>query len=801
MFNQWKIIFGLLFYNLGVSQQLSILHQETNEPLDQVQVRSMDMETILMSDEKGRVDISVFKEKSQIEFKALGFITVMKTYDELLKSGFSLFLEPMAFQLGSVVVAATRWKQKTQDVPAKAIAISRNEMRVQNPQTAADLLGISGKVFIQKSQQGGGSPMIRGFATNRLLYAIDGVRMNTAIFRGGNIQNVISLDPLSMERVELVFGPGSVIYGSDAIGGVMSFQTLTPELSDNEAMKLGGSGFARYASANHENTGHVDLNVGWKHWALNSSFSYNDFDDLRMGNHGPDEYLRPFFVSRVDSQDVVVTNDNPLLQKPSAYAQFNWMQKLRFRPNDRWDVQLGVHGSETSPYARYDRHIRYRKGLPRYGEWSYGPQIWNMVHANIDCAASNALFDRADLRLAYQRFEESRISRNINELKRETRLEQVNALSANWDLWKNLGAQHTLYYGMEWVNNEVMSNGIDENIATGVLQPGPSRYPQADWSSIGLYLTDQWRINEQVLVQAGVRYNHIQLNADFDTRFYPFPFTHAAQNHGALTGSLGVVYRPTEEWVISLNAAKAFRSPNVDDMGKVFDSAPGTVTVPNPNLKPEYAYNLDLGVAKIWGQWLKVDVSVYYTFLDHAMVRRNFALNGLDSIVYDGSLSQVQAIQNAASAYVYGLQAGLELKLPGGFKLISDFNYQQGEEELEDGSKSPLRHAAPVFGTTRLEFKHQHIILEWYLQYSGGRPYKELPEEERDKPEIYAVDANGDPYAPAWYTLNFKTSFPISKMLGISAGLENITDQRYRPYSSGISAAGRNFILSVHAKF
>ena len=107
-------------------------------------------------------------------------------------------------------------------------------MRLHNPQTAADLLSVSGEVFIQKSQQGGGSPMIRGLATNRLLYTVDGVRMNTAIFRGGNIQNVISLDPLAMENVEVLFGPGAVIYGSDAIGGVMGFQTLIPELSSNK---------------------------------------------------------------------------------------------------------------------------------------------------------------------------------------------------------------------------------------------------------------------------------------------------------------------------------------------------------------------------------------------------------------------------------------------------------------------------------------------------------------------------------------------------------------------------------------
>lgn len=145
--------------------------------------------------------------------------------------------------LEEVVVSATKWQQKKNDLPYKITTIKAEAIELQNPQTAADLLGISGKVFIQKSQQGGGSPMIRGFATNRLLYTVDGVRMNTAIFRGGNIQNVISLDGFAMENVEVLFGPNSVIYGSDAIGGVMSFQTVKPKFATTENTTVSGNIF------------------------------------------------------------------------------------------------------------------------------------------------------------------------------------------------------------------------------------------------------------------------------------------------------------------------------------------------------------------------------------------------------------------------------------------------------------------------------------------------------------------------------------------------------------------------------
>ncbi|MDK2771953.1 MAG: TonB-dependent receptor [Flavobacterium sp.] len=704
--------------------------------------------------------------------------------------------------LEEVVVSATKWQQKKNDLPYKITTIKTEAIELQNPQTAADLLGISGKVFIQKSQQGGGSPMIRGFATNRLLYTVDGVRMNTAIFRGGNIQNVISLDGFAMENVEVLFGPNSVIYGSDAIGGVMSFQTVKPKFSADENTSVSGNVFSRFSSANDEKTGHFDVQLGWKKWASYTSISYNDFGDLRMGTHGPNEYLKTYYVvPNFDGSDEVLTNENALVQKPSAYTQYNVTQKVRFAPNENWDFQYGFHYSETSDYSRYDRHLRMRNGLPRYAQFDYGPQKWMMNVLEISNFAKSKIYDEMVIRFAYQNFEESRISRNLNNTNREIRIEKVDAYSFNIDFNKKIGTKNKLFYGVEYVFDKVNSEGIDEDITTGVQVEGPARYPQADWQSIGIYLNDQYTITDKVLLSAGLRYNQYVLNAEFDTTFYPFPFTEAKLNDGALTGSLGIVYKPSNSWVLSSNVSTAFRSPNVDDVGKVFDSEPGSVVVPNPDLKAEYAYNVDFNIAKVFGSNLKLDLSTYYTWLEDALVRRDYTLNGSSEIMYDGELSQVQAIQNAAKATVYGVQFGVEAKLSKDFVFSTDLNFQKGEEELDNEEKSPSRHAAPFFGVSRLTFTHEKLELQLYTQFSAKKAYKDLPEEERGKPEIYAIDGNGNPYSPGWYTLNLKTDYKFNKMFNVTAGLENITDQRYRPYSSGLVAPGRNFIVGVRAKF
>ena len=783
------------------SQIITITEQDTNEPIELATLTNVKTNLYAMTNSQGQADISAFKGVEKIEIRSLGHKTIIKSFAELESESFTVSLEISNFGLDEVVISGSRWRQNSDDVPSKIISISAKEVALHNPQTAADLLSVSGKVFIQKSQQGGGSPMIRGFATNRLLYSIDGVRMNTAIFRSGNLQNIINLDPFAIENTEVLFGPGSVIYGSDAIGGVMSFQTLTPQLSLSDKPFITGKANVRYSSANKEKTGHFDVNLGFKKWAFVSSISSWDYDNLRQGSHGPEDYIKDYYVQRQDSIDVVITQEDKLLQIPSAYSQINMMQKIRFQPNENWDFQYGFHFSETSPYGRYDRHQRVRDGLPRYAEWAYGPQIWMMNNLNISYTPNYSVFDQMSLRVAHQWFEESRIDRTFNKTERNTQSEEVGAYSVNLDFIKATGEKNIFFYGVEYVLNDVNSEGELTDISTGISEVGPARYPKSKWQSLAAYITDEFKVADNFTLSGGARYNYVLLDSKFDTTFYPFPFSEANLSNGAFTGSLGGVYRPTDSWVVSANLGTAFRSPNVDDVGKVFDSEPGSVVVPNPDLKPEYAYNADLGIAKVFGDVVKIDITGYYTSLKDALVRRDYKLNGQDSIMYQGELSQVQAIQNAAVAHVYGVQAGVEVKLPKGFGFSTDVNFQKGEEELDNGETSPSRHASPFFGVSRLNYKVGKLSMEMNVNYQGKKDFDDLPEEEKGKTEIYALDKNGNPFAPAWYTLNFKALYKIMDSFDISGGIENLTDQRYRPYSSGISGAGRNFILSLLAHF
>jgi hemoglobin/transferrin/lactoferrin receptor protein len=349
----------------------------------------------------------------------------------------------------------------------------------------------------------------------------------------------------------------------------------------------------------------------------------------------------------------------------------------------------------------------------------------------------------------------------------------------------------------------VNSDGVVEDVLSGLQSVTHSRYPQSTWYSVGIYATEAWAVTPKTTITSGLRANAVGLDADFSQNldFFPLPFGTAQVRDAAVTGSFGATYRPTADWIIKANLGTAFRAPNVDDLGKIFDSSPGMVVVPNDNLKSEYAYNVDVDVAKLFGTWFKVDVAAYATLLENALVRRPFVLDGYDSIMYGGEMSRVEAVQNAAIARVVGAYFGMEARLSKTWSTKFSYNVQRGVEELDNGDLSPSRHAAPAFGLARLTYQKGKFRVDLTSQVQAARSNDELAWEERAKTEMYALDSEGNAYSPAWYTLNARASVELKQGVILNLGLENITDQRYRPYSSGISGAGRNAVVAVAARF
>ena len=790
------------FFQAAIAQKIQVLSQQTGEAIPGVALFNKDKSKSAITNFDGFADISSFNQDERITFQHIAHAALWQTKSQILTANGQVFLITDASSLDEVVLSVSKFGQKKRDIPQQIVSVTSDDVLFRNPQTAADLLQSSGQVYVQKSQLGGGSPLIRGFSTNRLLIAVDGVRFNTAIFRGGNVQNIISIDPFAVARTEVILGPGSVVYGSDAVGGVMNFYTKKPVFSFKQGTTFSGNTTLRYATANKEKTGHFDFNIGAKKWAFLTSVTYSDFDNLRMGSHGPDDYLRTQYVETLNGVDTVVQNQNPKIQRPTAYSQINTMQKVRYMPNNNWNFDLGLFYTTTTDYPRYDRLIRTSNDALRSAVWDYGPQQWFSGNLQIqNTPQTNTFFDKSAFTLSFQHFTESRSDRDFGAPFLYKTQEKVAAYTTAWDFEKKI-KKAKLNYGVEYIFNKVGSRGLKTDILSGTSQQDVSRYPDgSSWQSLAGYMSTQFALAENISFLGGLRYSHIIVAAQFDTSLFALPFTEATINTGALTGTAGVTWNPNQTLGWRLNFGTAFRAPNIDDIGKVFDSEPGSVVVPNPDLKPEYAYNGDLGVSLNFENKIKLDFAGFYTILEDALIRRDFSLDGESQIVYQGELSTIQAIQNASRAQVYGFEAGLEFAFSKAVKLSSQYNITKGFAQDQQGTKQALRHAAPAYGNTHIVYKKEKLTLDVFAVYNGQFDFEDLAPSQQNNAFLYAADQNGNPYAPKWYTLNFSGQYKFSKAFQLTATLENITDQRYRPYSSGLSAPGRNLILAATYTF
>ncbi len=706
--------------------------------------------------------------------------------------------------LNEITVSATRFKENSIFLPQKIVSINAERIAAYNQQTTAELLSQSGEVLVQKSQLGGGSPVIRGFEANKILIVVDGVRMNNAIFRGGHLQNVITVDNAMLAKTEILFGPSSVIYGSDALGGVLSFYTKDPLFSSAAGKtSISGNAFVRYASAYNEKTGHFDLNIGGQKLASLTSVTVSDFGDLEQGSKYYDQFpnwgKRNFYVKRINGIDSMVANSNPDKQVETGYTQYDLLQKLLFETG-RLQHTLNFQFSTSSDINRYDRLTDVNgAGIARSAEWYYGPQKRLLTAWNISLPSSK-FYDKGQIVTAYQDVEESRHNRNYRSTKLNNREERVKIGSMNADFFKKLGKAEW-NYGAEITYNKVKSNAYAENITTGVRSGLDTRYPDGGSStqSYAAYTTGLYKFSNQITVNGGLRYTHNRLNANFkDKTFFPFPFDNIEQESNAVSGNLGVVALPGEGWKLSALVGTGFRTPNIDDMSKVFESGNGTLIVPNPSLKPEKTISYELGVSKTIAKKFSAGATAWYSKLTNALTTDFSTLNGSPTVVYNGTSSKVVTVVNMKKAYSWGISANVNASISNQLSVSSLINYTYGRIK-ESPENYPLDHVPPTFGKTSITGNFGNLNLELFALYHAAKDSADFNLRGEDNQQYSADPVRG--YYPGWATANFRAGYRINKYAAFQLAVENIFDKYYRVFASGLGAPGRNFVLTIRGNF
>jgi hemoglobin/transferrin/lactoferrin receptor protein len=478
---------------------------------------------------------------------------------------------------------------------------------------------------------------------------------------------------------------------------------------------------------------------------------------------------------------------------PSAYSAFFLNQKFSLHTGKNSNLSYQFLYSTTTDIPRYDRLIQQKGNHLKYGEWYYGPQTWMMHNLKFNTYKKTKAYDQMVVILAYQQFNESRHDRKFQDSLLRHRDEKVNAYTLNIDFEKDLGTKLDLFYGFEAMYNDVISSAYGENIFSGEQSTIPTRYPNIynHYFTSGIFVNLKYRISNKLTAMTGLRYSRVFSDSKFDNSKLQLPYDQITMNLGAPNGSIGLAWLPGKKWQLNFNIASAFRAPNIDDAAKVFDSEPGNVVVPNPDLQPEYAYSAELGINKDINDFAHLELNLFYTHVDQIIVRRDFQFNGNDSIVYDGTMSKVQAMVNSQSAQIYGATAAIQLKLSKAFSFESTYSITKGT----DDEGYSLRHVAPSFGSSSIRYKYQGYQAQFYANYNGGIAFNDLAPSEQSKTHMYTPDG-----AEAWYTLNIKGSVKIS-LLTFDVGVENILDRFYMPYSSGIPGTGRNFYIALHLHY
>jgi len=188
-----------LFTSVSFGQQITVRDGETNEILSDVAVFNDSRDKSTISDLNGNVDLELFSNEKKIYFQLLGY-SLLELYLDDIEDESIVLLYQESQNLDEVILSVARSASSVNQIAEKVSVIKSEDLFISSPSSGAEMLELSPGVRIQKSQGGGGSPIIRGFEANRVLIVVDGVRMNNAIYRSGHLQNSITIDPSNIER-------------------------------------------------------------------------------------------------------------------------------------------------------------------------------------------------------------------------------------------------------------------------------------------------------------------------------------------------------------------------------------------------------------------------------------------------------------------------------------------------------------------------------------------------------------------------------------------------------------------------
>ena len=723
----------------------------TGKPLGNVNLALVHTSVVTVSDRTGEFTLSVPRTNSPsahvLRVSSVGY----ETWDQTVAASegetltLDVLLQPAIIQLNRVVVVtAQRYETRQFDSPEAISVLGPTQLRQNAPRSTPEALVGTAGVWMQKTNHGGGSPFIRGLTGQQTLLMIDGIRLNNTTFRSGPNQYLNTVDPQTIEQIEVVRGSGSVQYGSDALGGVAQVITRNPSFSGN-GFRVSGGAYAKYLSFDMEKSGRAEIGLSGEKVAVLGGLAYRDFGDIKAGRGLG--FLRP-----------------------TGYTQLSGDLKARFRVAKHHQLTVAYQGLEQNRVPLF-----HRVRLENFAYYQFEPQQRQLGYARWEWFSGKKWLRSVQLTGSLQRWKEGRQSqRNGSPVRGEER-DEVRTRGATLVINSEPTRLWTINSGIEYYHDRVGSTRRDVNEVTNAATNGRGLYPDgATASSLALYSLHTVRLNKLTLA-AGGRFNAFGITVTENTlgesRIHP----------SALVGNASVVYtlHPNHHLVASVNTA--FRAPNVDDLGTL-----GIVDfryeVPNGNLKPEKSTNGEVGWKARTGRFAG-SLAVYRNHLTNIITR---VRQGRDS----AGGYPVYLKENTAKAYIEGLEADAEWQLTRDLAAFGNLTHTRGQNQT---ANEPFRRIPPLNSCLGLRYQ------------PGSGPWAKVEWLSATKQDRLAKGDQDDNRIPkggtlGWNVVNLQVGYrAVGWLLGVE--LQNLFDEAYRTHGSGVDGYGRSAWVSGRVWF
>jgi hemoglobin/transferrin/lactoferrin receptor protein len=684
-----------------------------------------------------------------------GQITVLDT----------IFLSTGIYQTENVIITATRTGQKLAEIIPIVTMVNRREIERRNSQTSAEALREESGIFVQKTNHGGGSAIIRGLSSNQILILVDGIRLNNSTYRLGNHQYLTTVDNNMLARIEVVHGPLSVMHGSDALGGTINLVTENPQFSEG-ANQINYNFSSLYATADQAKTVHAGINFITSKLVFQSGFSYKNYGDLRQGTTNISNKLKTGIPGNT--------------QKPSAFTAYDFNGKIIYTPGIRQKLIATYQQSRQDDVPRFDKYA-----YNGFNKWLYTPQKRDLLYGVYENKNKLGFINSFRSTFSYHRQQEGREKQKLPQSDLTKELDDVATLGFIFQA-QSAYKSHLLNYGLDLYIDQVKSSAqiID---STQTIQATRGRFPDgARYNSLGIFLEDEYHFSKAWQLDAGIRYS--VFNTDF-TISQDAVQTDYQKQFRALTGSIGLMFKPNVWSSLSSNFAQGFRAPNLSDLTKYGESKGAVFEVPNLAVKPEEALSLDLNY-KVNLPKLKMVAAVYYMRISDLLISAPDLYKGKPKIISGMDTLNINSKQNAGEAFITGFEWSLRYGFAPGFNFRSNLAYTYGENKT---ARDPVGGIPPFFGLAGLSWQNRDLFLEAYTRFAMEQ--NRLSKDDLDDPRIPIGGT------PGWLTLNIRAEYKISPLIKVNFALDNILDRLYREHGSGINAPGRNLILGLKIKF